>query len=134
MITYETQSKTFLLSGKNYSSEVNAYMQQLSDDGILSLTSENELDILNMDEDANAVFIIVPDERFTRHRFVTLFITQMYKELVEKANLNSRREETEAAILKRNVYIVYRRKGKWIMTTSPCNEQLAEHLRKETAG
>ena len=90
----------------SYLSEVNAYMQQLSDDGILSLTSENELDILNMDEEPNAVFIIVPDERFTRHRFVTLFITQMYKELVEKANLNDRRKQTQTAILKRNVYYI----------------------------
>ena len=90
----------------SYLSEVNSYMQQLSDDGILSLTSENDLDIINMDEKPNAVFIIVPDERFTRHRFVTLFITQMYKELVEKANLNLRREQTETAILKRNTYFV----------------------------
>ena len=81
-------------------------MQQLSDDGILSLTSENDLDIVNMDEQPNAVFIIVPDERFTRHRFVTLFITQMYKELVEKANLNLRRKQKDTAILKRNTYFI----------------------------
>ena len=90
----------------SYLSEVNAYMQQLSDDGVLSLTSENDLDIVNIDEKPNAVFIIVPDERFTRHRFVTLFITQMYKELVEKANLNLRRSETDTAILKRNTYFI----------------------------
>ena len=48
----------------------------------------------------------MPDERFTRHRFVTLFITQMYKELVEKANLNDRRKQTQTAILKRNVYYI----------------------------
>ena len=90
----------------SYLSEVNSYMQQLSDDGILSLTSENDIDIANLDESPNAVFVIIPDERFTRHRFVTLFITQMYKELVEKANLNLRREQTETAILKRNTYFV----------------------------
>lgn len=32
--------------------------------------------------------------------------TQMYKELVEKANLNLRRNQTETAILKRNTYFV----------------------------
>lgn len=90
----------------SYLSEVNSYMQQLSDDGILSLTSENDLDIVNIDEQPSAVFIIVPDERFTRHRFVTLFITQMYKELVEKANLNLRREQTNTATLKRNAYFI----------------------------
>lgn len=90
----------------SYLSEVNSYMQQLSDDGIMSLTSENDLDIVNIDEQPSAVFIIVPDERFTRHRFVTLFITQMYKELVEKANLNLRREQTDSAVLKRNAYFI----------------------------
>ena len=81
-------------------------MQQLSDDGILSLTSENDIDIVNMDERPSVVFVIVPDERFTRHRFVTLFITQTYKELVEKANLNLRRKETSTAILKRKAYFI----------------------------
>ena len=90
----------------SYLSEVNSYIQQLSDDGILSMTSANDLDIVNMDEEPNAVFIIVPDERVTRHRFVTLFVTQMYKELVEKANLNLRRKQTETAILKRKAYFV----------------------------
>lgn len=90
----------------SYLSEVNAYIQQLSDDGILSMTSENDIDIVNMDESPNALFVIVPDERFTRHRFVTLFITQTYKELVEKANLNLRRNTTETAILKRKAYFI----------------------------
>lgn len=90
----------------SYLSEVNSYIQQLSDDGILSMTSENDIDIVNMDESPNAIFVIVPDERFTRHRFVTLFITQTYKELVEKANLNLRRKETETAILKRKAYFI----------------------------
>lgn len=90
----------------SYLSEVNSYIQQLSDDGILSMTSENDIDIVNMDEKPNAIFVIVPDERFTRHRFVTLFITQTYKELVEKANLNLRRKETETAILKRRAYFI----------------------------
>lgn len=43
----------------------------------MSMTSENDLDVVNMDESPNAVFIIVPDERFTRHRFVTLFIIEL---------------------------------------------------------
>lgn len=90
----------------SYLSEVNSYIQQLSDDGILSMTSENDIDIVNMDEQPTAIFVIVPDERFTRHRFVTLFITQTYKELVEKANLNLRRKETETAILKRKAYFI----------------------------
>lgn len=90
----------------SYLSEVNAYIQQLSDDGILSMTSENDIDVVNMDEQPTAIFVIVPDERFTRHRFVTLFITQTYKELVEKANLNLRRKSMDTAILKRKAYFI----------------------------
>ena len=90
----------------SYLSEVNSYMQQLSDDGILSMTSENDIDIANMDESSNALFVIVPDERFTRHRFVTLFLTQTYKELVEKANTNLRKKQTDTAILKRRAYYI----------------------------
>ena len=74
----------------SYLSEVNSYIQQLSDDGILSMTSENDIDIANMDESPNALFVIVPDERFTRHRFVTLFLTQT----------------TDTAILKRRAYFI----------------------------
>ena len=90
----------------SYLSEVNSYMQQLSDDGILSMTIENDIDIANMDESPNALFVIVPDERFTRHRFVTLFLTQTYKELVEKANANLRKKETDTATLKRRAYYI----------------------------
>ena len=90
----------------SYLSEVNSYMQQLADDGILSMTSANDIDIANMDESPNALFIIVPDERFTRHRFVTLFLTQTYKELVEKANSNLRKKQTDTAILKRRAYFI----------------------------
>ena len=90
----------------SYLSEVNSYMQQLADDGILSMTSENDIDIANMDESPNALFVIVPDERFTRHRFVTLFLTQTYKELVEKANTNLRKKQTDTAILKRRAYYI----------------------------
>ena len=90
----------------SYLSEVNSYMQQLSDDGILSMTSENDIDIANMDESPNALFVIVPDERFTRHRFVTLFLTQTYKEPVEKANTNLRKKQTDTAILKRRAYYI----------------------------
>lgn len=70
------------------------------------MTSENDIDIANMDESPNALFVIVPDERFTRHRFVTLFLTQTYKELVEKANTNLRKKETDTAILKRRAYFI----------------------------
>lgn len=46
------------------------------------------------------------DEVQVEQTDITLFITQMYKELVEKANLNLRREQTDSAVLKRNAYFI----------------------------
>ena len=55
----------------SYLSEVNSYIQQLSDDGILSMTSENDIDIANMDESPNALFVIVPDESSSKRQTQT---------------------------------------------------------------
>lgn len=90
----------------SYLSEVNSYMQQLSDDGVMSMLSDNELDVSQMDEEPNAVFVIFSDERVTRHRFTTLFITQAYKELVDKADMNARKKEAETMILKRRCHFI----------------------------
>ena len=90
----------------SYLSEVNSYMQQLSDDGVMSMLSDNELDVSQMDEEPNAVFVIFSDERVTRHRFTTLFITQAYKELVDKADMNVRKKETDTMILKRRCHFI----------------------------
>lgn len=90
----------------SYLSEVNSYMQQLSDDGVMSMLSDNELDVSQMDEEPNAVFVIFSDERVTRHRFTTLFVTQAYKELVDKADMNARKKETETMILKRRCHFI----------------------------
>ena len=90
----------------SYLSEVNSYMQQLSDDGVMSMLSDNELDVSQMDEEPNAVLVIFSDERVTRHRFTTLFITQAYKELVDKADMNARKKETETMILKRRCHFI----------------------------
>lgn len=90
----------------SYLSEVNAYMQQLSDEGIMAMASESEITASETDEVPTAIFIVVPDERYTRHSFVTLFITQLYKEMVEKANANFRSGKTNEARLKRNAYFI----------------------------
>ena len=90
----------------SYLSEVNSYMQQLSDDGVMSMLSDNELDVGIMDEEPNAVFVIFSDERVTRHRFTTLFITQAYKELVDKADMNARKKQTDTMILKRRCHFI----------------------------
>ena len=70
------------------------------------MLSDDEIDIHQMDEAPNAVFVIFSDERVTRHRFTTLFVTQAYKELVDKADMNSRKKETDTMILKRRCHFI----------------------------
>ncbi len=57
------------------------------------MTSENDLDVVNMGESPNAVFIIVPDERFTRHRFVTLFINGIHRRTGKSKEVAGRGDE-----------------------------------------
>lgn len=98
----ETSDKTL----SSYLSDVNAYAEWLSDNAILSMTSDGELDLYSFDEKPTALFIKVPDERPSRHRLVTLLITQIYKSLVEKANRNKKQALTEDAYLLRNCYFL----------------------------
>ncbi|MCD8208015.1 MAG: type IV secretory system conjugative DNA transfer family protein, partial [Bacteroidales bacterium] len=90
----------------SYLSDVNGYMQQLADDGILSMTSDSEINLFSLDERPTAIFIVIPDEKKTRHSFVTLFISQLYKELTEKCNMNLLKRETDDIVLKRKVYFI----------------------------
>ena len=104
-----TALKQYLLEGREEFSKVRGLVNTVlitSDKTLTSYLSEVDIDIANMDESPNALFVIVPDERFTRHRFVTLFLTQTYKELVEKANTNLRKKQTDTAILKRRAYFI----------------------------
>ncbi|MCR4660739.1 MAG: type IV secretory system conjugative DNA transfer family protein, partial [Clostridia bacterium] len=99
-------SKTVLITEEktltSYLSEVIAYLSTFADDGILNLTIKSGIDIKRIDERPTAIFIVIPDERVTRHSFVTLFICQSYKEMVYKSILNEK--ETKVNALKRNVY------------------------------
>ena len=92
----------------SYLGDVNAYLNWMADGGIAALTSGNELDISEFDEAPNALFLKIPDERANRHRLVTLFITQMYKTLVEKARKNEKQGKTtvEGGELLRSVYFI----------------------------
>ena len=69
----ETQEKTLT----SYLSEVYKHVEWLSDSGILSMTSGSDIDLYAMDEEPTALFLKIPDEKKTRHRLVTLMITQM---------------------------------------------------------
>lgn len=82
---------------KNYMGFVSNKTVAFSDEGISLLTSGNEIDFNSIDERPTAVFVRIPDQLEVRHPLGTLFISQMYKRLVEKAN-------SLGGSLKRHVY------------------------------
>ena len=84
-------------TSKNYMGFVSSKTIAFSDEGISLMTSRNEIDFNQIDEKPTAIFVHIPDQLEVRHPLGALFITQMYKRLVEKANSLGGR-------LKRNVY------------------------------
>lgn len=98
----ETQDRTLT----SYLSEVYKHTEWLSDTGILSMTSESDIDLYSMDEHPTALFIKIPDEKKTRHRLVVLMITQLYKCLVDKTRQNKKNGVTAALELRRSVYFL----------------------------
>ncbi len=84
---------------KNYMGFVSSKTALFSDTGISFLTACSELEFVNMDERPTAIFLIIPDEVRTRYPLAILFVTQLYKRLVEKA-------QSIGGRLKRNVYFM----------------------------
>ena len=84
-------------TSKNYMGFVSNKTIAFSDEGISLMTSTNEIDFNQIDEKPTAIFVHIPDQIEVRHPLGSLFVTQMYKRLVEKANSLGGR-------LKRNVY------------------------------
>lgn len=90
----------------SYLGDVNQYMNWLADGGIAALTSDNEVEFSSFDEEANILFIKIPDEKENRHKLVALLLTQMYKALVEKADNNREYGRTTEQKLLRHVYFI----------------------------
>ena len=90
----------------SYLGDVNQYLNWMADGGIAALTSGNSVEFMEFDEAPNVLFLKIPDEKETRHKLVSLLITQMYKALVEKATRNQELGKTDTQKLLRNVYFV----------------------------
>ena len=84
---------------KNYMGFVSSDLAMFSDAGICYLTSGDTIDLSSVDEKPTAIFIRIPDELEARHPLATLFVSQLYKRLVEKA-------DSLGGKLKRNVYFL----------------------------
>ncbi len=86
-------------TSKNYMGFVSSKTSMFSDMGISFLTANTEIDFVNLDEKPTAIFCIIPDEIRTRYPLAILFVTQLYKRLVDKA-------QKIGGKLKRNVYFM----------------------------
>ena len=84
---------------KNYMGFVSNKMVMFNDTGICFLTEKTEVDFVQIDEKPTAIFLIIPDEIRTRYSLAILFVTQLYKRLVEKA-------QSLGGELKRHVYFM----------------------------
>ncbi len=86
-------------TSKNYMGFVSGMMSLFSDSGISFMTSHTEVDFTDVDEKPTAIFLIIPDEIRVRYPLAILFVTQLYKRLVDKA-------QTIGGKLKRHVYFL----------------------------
>lgn len=87
----------------SYLGSVNQYLHWLADGGVQQLTSGNDIDFSDWDEDANVLFINVPEEKEGRRTLVSLMLVQLYKALLDKARRNG---ETGEPSLKRSCYFL----------------------------
>jgi hypothetical protein len=106
---YKKASTIAVSSGKtltSFQTSVNQYLSWMSDIGIQSAVSEDELDLINFDEQPTALFITIdvtrPDSKSTL--LASVLVTQIYKSFTEKANIN--RKNGLKASLKRKAYFM----------------------------
>ena len=61
------------------------YIKMFSDTGIANLTSRTDFELDSIGKEKTAVFLVIPDEKESRHELATLFIDQCYQALVNTA-------------------------------------------------
>ena len=72
------------------------------DQSIGALTSSTDLDFSKFADRPTALFLIIPDEKDTRHGLANIYITQLYKSLIARANSYDKVNPT----LPRHVYFL----------------------------
>ena len=86
-------------TSKNYMGFVSGMVSLFSDTGISFMTSHTEMDFTDIDEKPTAIFLIIPDEIRIRYPLAVLFVNQLYKRLVDKA-------QSIGGKLKRHTYFI----------------------------
>lgn len=71
---------------KSYMGIVSERVRLFSDLGVCYATSKNEMELETFADQPTALFIKIPDEKVIRHGIATMFISQLYKILVNVAN------------------------------------------------
>ncbi len=87
-------------TAKSYMGIVTDRMGLFSDSGVCFATSKNEMKLEDFANQPTALFIKIPDEKTTRHPIATMFISQLYKILVDTAN------KCHGGALPRDVYFI----------------------------
>lgn len=85
---------------KNYMGFASEKLKLFNDNGICFMTSDTEMDFGSIDSQPTAIFLKIPDELQIRHPLATLFVSQLYKRLVDMAMKNPGQK------LKRHVYFL----------------------------
>ncbi len=86
---------------KGYMGHVSTALNIFSDLGISYLTSGTDIDFDKFTDRPSALFIVIPDESETRYPLANIYITQLYKILIDKATANKPSLE-----LNRTVYFI----------------------------
>ena len=70
---------------KNFMGIITSRMSLFNDNGMCFATSGNEMDFDSFADKPTALFIVIPDEKESRHPIATLMISQLYQKLVDLA-------------------------------------------------
>lgn len=92
-------------TSKGYLGHVTGALKTFADSGVCYLTSGTDIDFSKFADKPTALFIIIPDEKNTRHTIANIFISQLYKILIERANKAAKERGGEPE-LPRNVYFL----------------------------
>lgn len=92
-------------TSKGYMGHVTSSLNVFADTGVCYLTSGTDIDFSKFADKPTALFIIIPDEKNTRHQIANIYISQLYKSLIERANKHAKETGKEPE-LPRNVYFL----------------------------
>lgn len=71
---------------KNFMGIVSSHLSLFNDNGMCFATSASEIDFDHFGDRPTALFIIIPDEKESRHPIATMMISQLYQKLVDLAS------------------------------------------------